>query len=421
MNPTKKSAKNANPFASEDEALKKKIDKAFPPIDVKLVCDNYEDSENKEICKNCGAKLEEHKAAAIKPLEAKPVESAVAPVAPVESTIEPAKIEDGQLILTPKHLELIKTQIAKKATPEEFDLFIMMARRTRLDPLLKQLYFMKYKDNRKSAEAGCHCYGECTCGKAVYSPATYVTSIDGYRIIAHRTNDFAGIDEPEYTRPNPNSLPTHCTVKVWRKSSSRPFSATVKFSEYTTGKQMWASMPETMIAKVAEAHALRKAFPQDLSGIYTTDEMDQADKATPIATDSKRQVAAKSSATPAAAPEQAPAKLMTAGQLVMIQAILKRKGHTVEKLKDFVFRAFKITTLKVMTYAQAEKTIDVLTKLPDPVAEPAPEFEPGDTVDVAETVFTPDPAPVQTNFIGGRPEEYVNVDDIPEDLGMGGN
>lgn len=411
MNPTKKPAATAKTVETKEP-----IKVAEPTIEVKLVCDNYQPEEKTDLCKNCGAKLEDHKAEAIKPPEAKPVESAVAPTSQPSEVIEPAKIENGQLILTPKHLDLIKTQIAKKATPEEFDLFIMMARRTRLDPLLKQLYFMKYKDNRKSNEAGCRCYGECTCGKAVYSPATYVTSIDGYRIIAHRTNDFAGIDEPEYTRPTPTSLPSHCTVKVWRKSSSRPFSATVKFSEYTTGKQMWASMPETMIAKVAEAHALRKAFPQDLSGIYTTDEMDQADKATPVhATEVRQSEAKQIAATPA--PEPVPTKMMTPGQLVMIQAILKRKGHTVEKLKDFVLRAFKITTLKVMTYAQAEKTIDVLTKLPDPVVEP------GDTIEAGMEVFgdgaeqQPNPAPVQTNFVGGMPEQYVDVNDIPDDLG----
>lgn len=253
--------------------------------------------------------------------------------------IQPAEIKDGQLILTEKQKELIKSQIAPTATKDELDLFFMMAYRTKLDPLLKQLYFIKFNGSQ---------------GPTV----SYVTSIDGYRIIAHRTNDFAGIDEPEY-KYDQNRKVTHCTIRVYRKSSERPFSATVKFSEYTTGKNMWVSKPETMIAKVAEAHALRKAFPQDLSGIYTTDEMEQ------------------STHQPDVVPK------INKLQVDKIKQLMGDKGIAVDALKAFVEKVYKHDSLTKLTRGQANGVIEYLQKQPN--------FIELDEVDESQDFDIPDP------------------------------
>ena len=65
-----------------------------------------------------------------------------------------------------------------------------------------------------------------------------------------------------------------------RKGFNEPLWAVAKFDSYNATTPIWRKMPDTMIAKCAEALALRKAFPNDLSGIYTTEEMEQAEVVT---------------------------------------------------------------------------------------------------------------------------------------------
>jgi phage recombination protein Bet len=108
------------------------------------------------------------------------------------------------------------------------------------------------------------------------------TGIDGYRLIADRTGQYAGSDEPLFIGATPEGYPEQASVTVYKMvgGQPRPFTGTAFWSEYfpTNDKQnfMWKKMPRTMLAKCAEALALRKAFPADLSAIYTAEEMDQA-------------------------------------------------------------------------------------------------------------------------------------------------
>ena len=165
-------------------------------------------------------------------------------------------------------IELIKKQIAPDATPDELKLFLYQAQRTGLDALSRQIYCIHRNVKQ---------------GNGWGKKMTIQTSIDGFRVIAERSGNYGGQSEPEFTEKDGTLL--SCKVSVFRFHNETRYEAAVGvayWAEYcqTTqdGKPMglWAKMPHTMLSKVAEALALRKAYPQDLSGLYTGDEMEQA-------------------------------------------------------------------------------------------------------------------------------------------------
>jgi len=157
-----------------------------------------------------------------------------------------------------EQIALIKKQIAPNANDTELKLFLYQCQRTGLDPLTRQIYCI-------------HMGGKMT----------IQTSIDGFRVIAERSGDYAGQDEPVYAY-NPDGSILSCKVTVYKFRGDVRYpaaTATAFFKEYYPNPiNLQKSMPHVMIAKIAEALALRKAFPQDLSGLYTNDEMQQAEK-----------------------------------------------------------------------------------------------------------------------------------------------
>lgn len=154
-------------------------------------------------------------------------------------------------------LDLIKRTIAKGASNDELELFLYHCRKTGLDPLARQIYLVKRSGS-----------------------ATIQTGIDGYRLVADRTGKYAGNDDYEYD--NAEERPQWAKARIWKivEGVRCPFEATARWSQYFPGDSqgfMWKKMPHLMLGKCAEALALRKAFPAELSGLYTKEEMEQAD------------------------------------------------------------------------------------------------------------------------------------------------
>jgi len=162
---------------------------------------------------------------------------------------------------TREQLDLLKETLAKDLTDNEFKLFSFICQKTNLDPFGRQIYAVKRG------------------GRMVIQ-----TGIDGFRIIAGRTGEHGGTSDIEYDSDDgPNPKWAKVTVTRLVAGKERFFSCTARWNEFAVlghdGKPntFWRKMPFHMLGKVAESHALRKAFPNELSGLYTSDEMGQAD------------------------------------------------------------------------------------------------------------------------------------------------
>ena len=171
-----------------------------------------------------------------------------------------------------ENINLIKNTVARGATDSELALYLHRAKQLGLDPLSGQIHFIKRKVWSPSEDR----YVEV---------GTILIGIDGFRLIAERSGNYDGQDpiiyiverngeikETEYTLPT--DRPIAAKAAVYKKGCSRPFTYVAHYREYVqtlnNGKptKMWEKW-SIMLAKCAEAGAIRKGFPEmNLSGVY---------------------------------------------------------------------------------------------------------------------------------------------------------
>lgn len=162
-------------------------------------------------------------------------------------------------------LKLLKDTVCKGATDNELQLFLHVCIKTGLDPFMKQIYSIRRRSKDKF-------------GNWIESQ-TIQTSIDGFRLIAERTKKYSPGKECTYCYDEKNNLisATSYIKKMTIDGTWHDVSATCFLSEYKpSNASFWDRMPHVMLAKCAETAALRKAFPAEMSGVYSDDEMAQA-------------------------------------------------------------------------------------------------------------------------------------------------
>lgn len=222
----------------------------------------------------------------------------------------PVQLKEKDLMtFDEKKMHIIRQTFCKGASDEEFAVFIEVCKAKKLNPLDNQIYFIKRGDR-----------------------PTYQTSIDGLRLIADRTKKYSPGREPTFQYNDKGGLlsATSYVKKMSDDGTWHEVGATAFWDEYNAGMNLWKKMPHIMLAKCAEALALRRAFPVDMSGLYSKEEMEQA--SCEIESETIEETIS---------PDQEDVILMLLGEDVdLLNRILK--GYKVEKLTDIPAKNFQL-------------------------------------------------------------------------------
>ena len=185
-----------------------------------------------------------------------------------------SRADNSPPVWTHQQVAILKSQIAPKATDDELVYFGSVCQRLGLDPFSRQIYAI-HRSQKNGPDK-----------------MTIQVSIDGLRALAARTGLYAGSEAPTFdeglslyqAKSSGRKKPTTALVTVWKIVGGHrcPFVGEVALEEFDQNTFQWQRMPYNLLAKCAEAQALRKAFPSELSGLEVMDEQPPVAQVRPV-------------------------------------------------------------------------------------------------------------------------------------------
>lgn len=190
--------------------------------------------------------------------------TAVATTAKTESGITSYNVGGYEIKLSKKIVRDTICRGMDTVTDEEIVSFIALCKFNQLNPFIRESFLVKYKN----------------------APAQMIVSKDAFLKRADMCPNYDGFDagvivmcgdkvverDGCFVAPGETLVGGWC--KVYRTDRTHPTIAKVNLAEYDKGQSVWTEKKSTMIAKVAKVQALREAFPNQLSTMYTSDEFD---------------------------------------------------------------------------------------------------------------------------------------------------